>query len=84
MVELTKGLSKTATSSIVLLWKHPTLEGKEKKKRFLQSSKEFRNCKGHGVDGGGEAGGGLPWVTSMYSTLSLSVAQFSRGGREHI
>lgn len=32
LVEHTEGLSKSATSSIVLLWKHPTLEGKEKKK----------------------------------------------------
>lgn len=59
---------------------HPTLE----EKGFSQASKEFRNCKGHGVEGD-EAGEGLPWVISMYSTLSLSVAQFSRGGgREHI
>lgn len=34
LVEHIEGLSKSATSSIVLLWKHPTLGGKEKKKGF--------------------------------------------------
>lgn len=52
LVEHIEGLSKSATSSIVLLWKHPTLGDKEKKKGVLWASKEFRNCKEHGVGGG--------------------------------